>query len=127
MVQDAAPNYELFVSQLVIDECSEGDATAAAERLDVIKNLDSLESTDVVDQLADALIAGKAVPASEPRDAFHIAIAAVNGVKYLLTWNYKHIANAALRDRIEQTCRDAGFEPPIICTPDELMGTDDGS
>ncbi len=60
-------------------------------------------------------------------DAFHIAIAAVNGVDYLLTWNYKHIANATLRSRIEQVCRDAGFEPPIICTPDELVGTDDGS
>jgi hypothetical protein len=64
---------------------------------------------------------------SEPRDAFHIAIAAVNGVNYLLTWNYKHIANATLRGRIEQICRDAGYEPPTICTPDELMGVNDGS
>jgi hypothetical protein len=89
-------------------------------------DLDLLQSTDEVDELADALIAKKAVPASEPRDAFHIAIAAVNGVDYLLTWNYKHIANATLRTRIEQVCRGAGFEPPIICTPDELVGTDDG-
>ena len=125
--RDHAPAYDVFISQLVLEECSEGDPSAAAERLEVVKDLDLLQSTDEVDDLADALIAEKAVPASEPRDAFHIAIAAVNGVDYLLTWNYKHIANATLRSRIEQVCRDAGFEPPIICTPDELVGTDDGS
>ena len=86
-----------------------------------------MESSSEVDDLANALITEKAVPASEPRDAFHIAIAAVNGVQYLLTWNYKHIANASLRSRIEQVCRDAGFEPPVICTPEELKGVDDGS
>ncbi len=93
-----------------------------AERLLAIQSIDLLASPAEVDSLAKSLIARKAVPATEPRDAFHIAIAAVNGVNYLLTWNFKHIANASLRNRIEQTCRDAGFEPPIICTPEELMG-----
>ncbi len=125
--RDHAPTYDVFISQLVIEECSEGDPSAAAERLEAVKYLDLLQSTNDVDDLAGALIAAKAVPASEPCDAFHIAIAAVNGVDYLLTWNYKHIANATLRSRIEQVCRDAGFEPPIICTPDELVGADDGS
>ncbi len=119
--------YQLYVSQLVLDECGGGDPAAAAERLREIQSIDLLASPTEVDALAKALIAGKAVPASEPRDAFHIAIAAVNGVNYLLTWNFKHIANASLRYRIEQVCRDAGFEPPIICTPDELMGADDDS
>jgi hypothetical protein len=67
------------------------------------------------------------VPASEPRDAFHIAIAAVNGLDYLLTWNCKHIANATLRGRIEKVCRGCGYEPPIICTPEELVEVDDDS
>ena len=89
--------------------------------------MDLLAVSTEVDDLADALIAGKALPLSEPRDAFHIAIAAVHGIQYLLTWNFRHIANASQRSRIEQICRDAGFEPPIICTPDELMGTDNGS
>jgi hypothetical protein len=68
------------------------------------------------------LVAEFAIPASEPRDAIHIAIAAVNGVESLATWNFKHIANAATRDSIEWTCRDFGCEPPKICTPHELMG-----
>lgn len=117
-----AARFQLYVSQLVLDECGGGDPDAVAERLLAIQSIDLLASPAEVDSLAKSLIARKAVPATEPRDAFHIAIAAVNGVNYLLTWNFKHIANASLRNRIEQTCRDAGFEPPIICTPEELMG-----
>jgi predicted nucleic acid-binding protein len=122
-----ASQFTLYVSQLVLDECGAGDPTAAAERFEVVEGLDLLESSDEVDALADALISGMAIPASEPRDAFHIAIAAVNGVQYLLTWNFKHIANASLRSSIERICRASGYEPPIICTPDELMGTEDDS
>ena len=54
-------------------------------------------------------------------DALHVAVATVHGVDYLLTWNCKHIANATLRHQIETVCRDHGFEPPTICTPQELM------
>ena len=116
--------YRLHVSQLVLDECAGGDPTAAKERLDAVASLALLDVTDAVDDLADRLTADGAIPPSEPRDAFHIAIAAVNGVQYLVTWNFKHIANATMRARIESACRDAGFEPPIICTPEELAGGD---
>src|SRR5688572_12084798 len=76
--REEVPRYNVFISQLVLEECSEGDPSAAAERLEVVKDLDLLEVSAEVDGLADGLIAGKAVPASEPRDAFHIAIAAVH-------------------------------------------------
>jgi predicted nucleic acid-binding protein len=121
-----AGQYELYISQLVIDESGAGATSAARERLELIEALPLLDATLETDQLATALIAAKAIPETEPRDAFHISIAATSGVKYLLTWNFKHIANAILRKRIESVCRNAGFEPPTICTPDELMGlTDD--
>jgi len=58
-------------------------------------------------------------------DAVHIAIAAVHGMDFLLTWNCKHIANAIMRGAIEGACREATYEPPVICTPEEL-GCDDG-
>jgi hypothetical protein len=115
----------MLVSQLVRDECSGGDPAAAKERLDVVDPLEMLEINDEVQELADKLTVSGAIPPSEPRDALHIAIAAYYGVEYLVTWNFKHIANAALRGRIEAVCRDAGFEPPVICTPEELAGEED--
>ena len=54
-------------------------------------------------------------------DALHIAVAAVHGMGYLVTWNCTHIANATMRGRIEAICRRAGFDPPLICTPLELV------
>lgn len=66
-------------------------------------------------------IAGHAVPAAAAVDAVPIAVAAVNGMDFLLTWNYTHIANAATRGMIERVCRAAGLVPPVICTPEELM------
>ena len=44
-----------------------------------------------------------------------------HGVDFLLTWNVAHIANAALRRRVEDVCRGHGYQAPILCTPDELM------
>lgn len=61
-----------------------------------------------------------AIPAAASRDAIHVGIAATNGMRYLLTWNCRHLANASLRDRIEAVCRMAGYAPPMICTPEEL-------
>ena len=55
-------------------------------------------------------------------DALHIAIATVHGMDYLLTWNCKHIANAEMQSPIAAICLSRGYEPPVICTPEELMG-----
>ena len=120
--KEAADRFRLFVSDLVIEECQAGDPVASAERLELIQGIETLRPTDPARRLAAKLVAEFAIPASEPRDAFHVAIAAVNGIEYLATWNFKHIANVATRDSIEQTCRNFGCEPPKICTPDELMG-----
>lgn len=121
----AAARYELAISQLVVDECSDGDPTAAQERLDVLRGLTILDITDEARALARTLTAEGAVPQSEPRDALHIAVSAVQRVQYLVTWNFKHIANATMRTKIEQVCRDAGFSPPIICSPPEIPEDED--
>ena len=71
-------------------------------------------------RLAQRLLQGKAIPQDFPEDALHVAVAVVNGTEYLLTWNYKHLANAGMRSKIETTCRELGYEAVIICTPEEL-------
>ena len=63
----------------------------------------------------------KAIPQDFPEDALHVAVAVVDDIEYLLTWNYKHLANAGMRSKIEATCRELGYEAVVICTPEELM------
>lgn len=112
--------YDLFVSQIVLDEARAGDPLVAGKRVAALQNLSSLEINEVVIQLAEHLVKSHAVQMKAAQDALHIAVACVNGMDYLLTWNCKHIANAKMRSKIDQVCREAGFIPPIICTPEEL-------
>jgi hypothetical protein len=112
--------WELFISELVVRECEAGDPEAAAARLEALDGLPLLEHAETVETLARALLDQVPLPERATADALHIALAAAHGMDYLLTWNCTHIANATLRGRIEQVCRDAGLEPPTICTPVEL-------
>jgi predicted nucleic acid-binding protein len=112
--------FELYSSRLVIQECQRGDVQAAADRLATMAGIPLLEQGADIADLAAALLRDVPLPERAAADALHIATAAVHGMQYLLTWNCTHIANAALRPQIEAVCRAAGFEPPLICTPEEL-------
>ena len=113
--------FELYVSRLVIDEASAGDAEAAAQRLVTLTGIPRLELTEAASILAEHLVTAAAIPREAIEDALHVAVAAVHGMDYLLTWNCRHIANATMRNRIADVCASAGFEAPVICTPEELL------
>ncbi|MBN1507854.1 MAG: type II toxin-antitoxin system VapC family toxin [Sedimentisphaerales bacterium] len=115
------PQFGLFVSEFVVAETSMGDADAANLRLEAIRGIPELEATPEARSLGDGLMSEGAIPSQAAIDAYHIAVATVNGMDYILTWNCAHIANAAMRAAIESVCRKHGYEPPIICTPLELM------
>ena len=122
---EARERFDLFASELVVAEAGAGDRDAARARLESIQGIKLLNATTDAEELARALIDLGAVPREAVEDAAHIAIAVTNGIDYLVTWNFRHIANATMRSRIEDVCRGAGFDPPIICTPNELMELND--
>lgn len=122
--EGAPQRFALVASQLVLDEAQAGDPAAASRRSSYLESIELLDATDDALALVEEFLRTGAVPASAPDDAVHIAIAVANGVQYLVTWNCRHIANAAMRSRIERVCRSMGFEPTIICTPHELMEDD---
>jgi len=113
--------FEICISQFVADEAGAGNADAARERLDVLKPLPLLDVTESVLQLASALLQAGVIPDKAARDAAHIAVSAVHGVEYLMTWNCAHIANAMIIKRVQAICVQNGFSCPVICTPEELM------
>lgn len=114
--------FEIYVSQFVVDEASAGDLDAARARLVAIKPFPLLDIADAVLQLATALLKSGVIPHKAARDAAHIAVSAVHGVDYLMTWNCAHMANAMITKRVQAICSQNGFSCPIICTPEELMG-----
>lgn len=108
-----------------MEECQAGDTEMAAKRIKLLAGIRALELQPNAREVARKLITKGPLPAKAENDAFHVAIAAANGMDYLLTWNMKHIANAFMKKGIDEICRDAGFDPPVICTPDTLLGEND--
>jgi len=117
----ARSKFDVFISDIVVQEISEGDKDAASRRLAAILGISELALSPEAEQLAGLLLASAALPQKARLDALHIAIATLNGMDFLLTWNCRHIANAATQHIIAATCRAAGYEPPTICTPPQLM------
>ena len=113
--------YELFISDLVAVECRRGDAIAAREREELLAPCSLLNIPEAAQQLAQRILAAGLMPARATADALHVAIAAVHKMDFLLTWNCRHIANAATVERVRGVCSQAGYQPPVICTPFELM------
>ena len=116
------PRFELCTSALTIEEAGRGHQEAAARRLEALSGIAMLPITEPVVTLADALIRRRALPPSAQNDAIHIAVSAVHGVDYLLTWNFRHLANAETRPLVREVCELQEYASPEICTPSELMG-----
>jgi hypothetical protein len=114
--------FQIYISQLVVDEAGAGDPGAARERMKVIQQFPLLDITPEVEALASRILASRALPQKAATDAAHIAIAAVHGVDFLLTWNCVHLANAFIAKAVARICRRHGCECPVICTPEELLG-----
>ena len=121
--QTQRARFDLFVAPPVMQEAQAGDPDAAARRIAALQGIPLLTLSEEAAGLVQALIEPGPLPANAVVDALHIAIATVNGMHYLLTWNCTHIANAAIRSDIEDVCRARGYEPPVICTPEELLET----
>ena len=114
--------FELFASQLVVDEAGRGDPRFAQSRLTELSTIPLLVLTEDAKTLARDLFVGGPLPEKAAADAFHVALAAVSRMDYLLTWNCRHLANAQMQRAIASKCESLGYDPPVICTPEELMG-----
>jgi hypothetical protein len=120
-------SYDLYTSQVVLDEASDGDTTAAHDRLKLLAGLRLLDIDAEVSDLADELLARAILPPAASRDALHIACSAVHRRQFLLTWNCRHIANPHIQDRIRACISRHGIDLPVICTREEFIGDDDSN
>ena len=119
--ENYSDNFEFVVSDVVITEIRQGDKIAAQRRIDALAGLTVLDLSPEAVTLAQELINAGAVPKESQTDAQHIAVAVVNGIEHLTSWNYKHIVNETKRQHIDQVCQAAGYHPTILCTPAELI------
>jgi predicted nucleic acid-binding protein len=113
--------YDSYVSMLVRDEASKGDQREASLRLQAIATFTVLEVDGAAGELALQIVQGRGIPQEYPEDALHIAVAAVNGMNVIVTWNFAHLNNPFTRSIVRQIVEEAGYKCPEICSPDELL------
>ena len=118
-------DFELFESEVLVRECRDGDTLAAARRMEALDGIPLLSLTQHAAELAALMLSESILPAKAAEDALHIAIAAVHKVDFLLSWNFKHIANPVLQAKIAAKLQAVGLALPFICPPEELLGEDD--
>jgi len=115
--------YDTFVSALVYQEAACGDSGQVKLRLEAIRQFRMLDVDDEAKKLAEIIIAGKGIPREYPEDALHIALAAVNGMDIIVTWNFSHMNNPFTKRSVRKIVERAGYTCPEFCSPDELMET----
>ena len=114
--------FDLYTSDVTVEEAGRGDTEAAARRLQALCGIPLLQITEDAVALSKALLQGRALPAKALGDSLHVAVSAVHGIDYLLTWNFRHLDNAETKPVIRSECAVHGYTSPEVCTPQELMG-----
>ena len=121
---ELSAKYDTYVSALVYEEARRGDPDQARVRLEAIKMFPMLDIDEEVRNLAEKIIAKRGMPAEYPEDALHIAVAAVNGIEVVITWNIGHLNNPFTRKMVRQIVEGEGYGCPEICSPEELLEVD---
>ncbi len=116
--------YEAYISALVYQEAGRGDPEQARARLAALQPFQMLDIDEETRLLAEKIIGDNGIPAQYPEDALHIAVAAVNGMDVLVTWNFAHVNNPFTRMRVREVVESEGYVCPEICSPDELLEAD---
>jgi len=109
------------VSELVLFEIGRGNRQAAESRLAFVEGLPVLRITREARDLAERIFRATTLPDKAASDALHMALATVNGMDFLATWNCTHLANGVILKFVNRVCRESGYEPPMVCTPEELL------
>jgi hypothetical protein len=118
---EGCSGFELFTSQETLDEAARGEPAMAERRLALLDEIGVLPASDSTDALTKILLAKDLIPAKAASDAVQIAVASVHEMDFLVTWNFRHIGNPHIRERLRSEISDFGAELPVICTPEELL------
>ncbi len=116
----ALEEYNIYISEIVIEEMSMGDSEAVSKRLDAVKDFAKLELNENVEKLMDIYMTKLEIPPKAFRDALHLAFTSVHEIDYLVTWNCTHIANVNIIKKVRRINTELNMPIPIICTPEEF-------
>jgi hypothetical protein len=113
-------HFKLWASDFGEAELEVGSFPRQIECLQMIRRLRFLRITADVHGVATKILDNGIVPRNKIADAGHLAVSAVHGVDYLLTWNYAHMANPIAQSKLDRMCLDLGLRAPLLVSPESI-------
>lgn len=119
----ADSNYEIYLSYLVIDELSNTtDIELPSKLLGFAQELSAeiLKQNEEVGEVAKLFVQENIIPVKYQDDAIHLALALVNGMDYIVSWNFKHLVKPKTRKSVRAFAIKEGYKEIEITTPEEV-------
>ena len=115
--------FEVGISNIVLEEVGRCPMPKRAQLMELINryDLDVLEFDHESKKLADRYIKEGMIPVKYEDDAFHIAIATVNNINAILSWNFEHIVKVKTKREVVGINLIMGYRPLDIYTPREVV------
>lgn len=119
--QAQAGQWRLVTSIVAEAELAYAPEEVRALFADTFGSADILDTNAAVEALAEAYLAAKVVPPKYADDASHVAMATVHGVRFVVSWNFKHLVNVRREDGFNEVNRLHGWDAVRIVSPRELI------
>jgi len=115
----------LVSSSAVIAELRRGTGQTTGQRIALLKDVELLEVTRRVEDVAQIYVERLVMPSDPGGDALHLALAVVHRVDVLLTWNCRHLANPSKMEHLRVVNYELGLPMPLLTTPLNFLSGDE--
>ena len=86
----------------------------------MVRRMRYLPVTPGMPSLLDEMLRHGVVPRTKATDAAHLAISTTQGIDFLLTWNYAHLANPSAQTQLGKLCDRLNLMPPLMVSPESI-------
>ncbi|GAG78421.1 unnamed protein product [marine sediment metagenome] len=115
-------NFQIFISDLTLAEIERTVNVQLKRKLQkLVDKFDVVKTNEDVERVAEEYIKQGAVPEGYPEDAYHIALAVIYEMDYLLSWNFRHIVRKRTIDVIRMVNTLHGLRQVEIMAPPEIL------
>jgi predicted nucleic acid-binding protein len=108
-------------SQMVIDEIVEAPMQVRALFGSAFATKDVIAARDEMEALAAAYMSQKVLPPKYANDAQHVGVCSVARIDFLVSWNFKHLANARREAGFNAVNLLQGYPPVRMVAPTFLI------
>ncbi len=114
---------QVYISDEVIREIRASSEPRRSQLEKLIEKIDPilLEINTEAIELANRYIAEGIIPERFGSDAIHIAIATINEIDVVISWNFRHVVKLKTRIMVNAVNKLMGYREIEICSPEEVI------